>query len=125
MSALIDRVKSIKHGAEVLFEWLGSGGVATDKSEAQRRANICLKCPQNCKGSTLIDSVASAVKKHVEVKNKLGLRVQSEKGLGQCRVCSCSLKLKVWVPKSILKSHMLDGEAEAFKVANSKCWMVE
>ena len=121
---LFDRVASIDRGVEVISDWLGDGGVTVDKTKAQARANICLKCPQNRSGSKIIACVAEAIKKHVEVKNKLGLRVTGEKSLNECSVCLCCLRLKVWVPIEVIRRHMMDDEEKKFLVANAECWQV-
>lgn len=58
------------------------------------------------------------VREQLEMKHKLNLTVAGERGLGQCAVCSCVLKLKVWVP---IKRIMPQPEDE-FPVG---CWVLE
>ena len=122
---LIHRVASIPRGAEVIWNWLGEGGITVAQEEAQRRANICLNCPGNNVGGILKESLAEMVKRHIEVKNNLGLRVYGEKSLGECEVCLCQLRLKVWVPIELVKKHMLSDEPEKFKSVNPQCWQNE
>lgn len=122
MSALIDRVSSIDRGAEVISDWLGEGGIPVDQQLAQSRADICLKCQHNRQGPALIEAVAYAIRKHIEVKNHLNMRVDGEKSLHECGVCLCALRLKVWVPISLIKRQMLDREEQKFIEANPQCW---
>lgn len=114
MSALFERVKSIPRGVEVIKDWLSEDGIPVSQELAQERASVCLKCPNNVRGSALTAVVAEAVRRHVEVKNHLGLRVTGEKNLGECSVCLCQLRLKIWVPMPIIRRHMIAGEWEKF-----------
>ena len=122
MSALFDRVASIPRGVETIKNWLSEGGVPVSQELAQSRADICLQCPKNNAGSILTQTVAEAVRRHVEVKNHLGLRVEGEKKLGECSVCLCQLRLKVWVPLSIVRKQMTPEEFENFP---TPCWQRE
>lgn len=121
MSNLIERAKSIPKGIEVIANWLGEGGVPVAPHLAQTRANICLKCPLNKKGSSLVEVLARSVHMHVRVKNKLGVRVFGEKQLGECGVCLCNLPLKVHVPIKNIRKTMFADEAEKFP---AYCWQV-
>ena len=95
---LTEKAKQFRDGILVLSEWLGSGARTVEPLLAQERANVCLKCPMNIPVGKLASTVAMAVKRQVELKNKLHLRVNGEKSLMQCRGCGCVLKLKVHVP---------------------------
>lgn len=95
---LIDKVKNFANGVRIITDWLGSGGQCVEPAVAQRRANTCLQCHKNLGGAPLLESAANAVREQLEVKNNLHLHVAGEKGLGTCGVCSCVLKLKIWVP---------------------------
>ena len=83
-------------------EWLGEGGHPVSIPNAQTRADVCLKCPMNdaTKGlyEVLASSAALLVRRQIELKNRMSLRVDGEKSLHICSGCLCVLKLKVWVP---------------------------
>ena len=119
---LWDQARKIPHGIEVIAEWLGSGGHVVDKDEAQRRADICLKCPLNQSTPILTAAVAAAVKKHLEVKNGLGLRVNGEKQLGMCEVCGCALRLKIHCPDDKVLSESTPDEQSQYP---DYCWQKE
>jgi len=119
---LWDRAKQIKHGIEVISEWLGDGGQVVDQETAQKRANICLKCPLNVPTVVVVDAVARAIKKHLSVKNELALRVEGEKSLHTCQACGCVLRLLVWEPQSRVKVNMTPEETEK---TPSHCWKLE
>ena len=120
--SLMNRIASIDRGVEVISNWIGEGATTVTPTLAQKRADICLQCPQNKDGSKMIEAIAVAIKKHLNVKNQIGLRVKGEKSLKECGVCLCCLRLKVWVPIDYIRRQMMDGEEEMFRTANQECW---
>lgn len=107
-------------GLAVLAEWLGSGGVPVSSSQANNRALICLTCPENReKGwwDKVKNHIAFAIKEHLLVKSKLGLRVAVEDELAMCRKCGCAIPLLVWTPAEHLKKHHTN-----LKDYPSFCW---
>lgn len=121
---LLERVKSIDRGIEVITDWLGEGGETVSQELAQKRALICMQCPMNRPGSMMVEAVASAIRRHIEVKNDLGVRVSGEENLHECAICLCCLKLKVHVPIEVIRRHMFENEEEKFLEANAECWQV-
>lgn len=95
---LIDQAKQMIEGVKTLKDWLGSGAETVPWRLAQQRANVCLKCPMNQPGNMATGAIADAVKKQIELKNKLKLRVVGEKSLLHCTACGCVLRLKVHIP---------------------------
>lgn len=122
--SLAEQARSIPRGLEVIKNWLGEGGTVVHEILAQKRANICLACPCNQKGSILKAAFAEAVRFHLEVKNQLGIRVQGEKSLGECSVCMCQLRLKVHVPIETVHRHMMPGEREILLEKAPQCWQI-
>lgn len=116
--SLLERVQQFKEGAETIMEWLGSGASTVHCALAQRRADICIKCPMNQHESSITESMATAIKRQVEIKNKLNLRVTGEKSLHSCTACGCVTRLKIWVP---LQNIIPDPEElEKF---HTDCWL--
>ena len=117
---LIERAKQFKVGAETIMEWLGAGAITVHPTLAQSRANICLKCPLNVHESSITEAMAAAIKKQVEIKNKLQLRVNGEKSLLSCSACGCVTRLKIWVPlENILP------EPEDRHKFDENCWLLK
>ncbi len=104
----------IPQGVQTLREWLGEDGITVERELAQQRAEVCKKCPHNTEGNALLGAAAEAVKRHVEFKNKVLLRVDGEKSLGLCDICGCYLKTKIWIPINLIRRHMPAGEWEKF-----------
>ena len=116
---LMSQAAKLLNGVEIIQEWLGAGAITVSPEQAQIRANICIACPKNIKGGLISASIAEAVKRQVEIKNKLNLRVAGEKELGRCSACLCESKLKIWLPlRNILPD---DSERANF---DEKCWLL-
>ena len=117
---LIERAKQFKEGAQTIMDWLGAGAQKVHPTLAQSRADVCLRCPLNVKQSAMTEAMADAVKKQVEIKNRLQLRVKGEKSLLSCAACGCVTRLKIWLPiENILpedqERHKFDPECWIFK----------
>ena len=115
---IIERAKQFKVGAETILDWLGSGAKTVSPELAQKRTDICLKCPMNVRESRITEAVAAAIKKQVEIKNRLNLRVKGEKSLLSCSACGCVTRLKVWVPLQ----NILPEPAEQSRF-HEDCWL--
>lgn len=120
--SIFDQAKAIPHGVQSITEWLGEGGNVVDRAESQRRANICLHCDENKEDWIVTGMVADAVRRHLEVKNHLKLRVVGEKNLGRCDVCQCVLRLLVHEPLDNVKRQMKYNPGEKYP---EKCWKLE
>jgi len=116
----IDQLKDYKRGIEILYDWIGSGGVPVSKEVAQKRANTCNSCDFNDKGNGLTDSIADAIKEQLELKNHLRLKIGGERRLQTCQACSCVLRLKIWVPISTI-NHSYSKE-ELIEKFPAHCW---
>lgn len=115
----VDEIRATLVGAKILAAWLGDGGHPVAIGEAQERANICLKCPNNKPHrGRLKYEVAAAILQHEKTKSELSLKVENEGALKTCAVCKCHLPLKVWVPQK----HLTDTtSADQFP---DFCWIV-
>jgi hypothetical protein len=102
-------------------EWLGDGEIPVDPATAQRRADTCLACPKHTSipfWELLADPIALRARRQIEVKNQMNLRVDGEKSLHVCSVCSCVLRLKVHVP-----THVVQAMREPSDIFPENCWI--
>lgn len=116
---LLDRAKHIANGIATLTEWLGSGAVTVDPDMAQRRADTCLKCPKHTTTFVPTEAGAAVIKRQLELKKHLQLRVQGEKSLHTCDVCGCAMRLKIWLPITEIKPQ--PDERNQFP---PNCWLL-
>ena len=126
---LWDKIKAIPGGAVHVAGWLGEGGRVVGPKDSQERADCCngdnptgKRCPNNEPGTQLTGPVADAIKKTLEVKNKLRLRVRGEKMLGTCTACGCVLRLKVHEPIDRVRRQITDEE---YQKLPRWCWKIK
>lgn len=115
-------LKTIKRGRVNLAEWLGDGGTVVSRGDAQARADVCLKCPENVPMNPATKAIALAIKTHLAIKNSQRLRVNGERGLHSCRICSCVLRLQVWLPQELVVSQLEDEETALLP---KHCWKLK
>lgn len=116
-------------GTEALADWLGDGGVPVNPILAEMRAGRCSigndgrKCPLNVHPGwwdKAKHAVANWIRRELEIKNNMRLRVSSEDNLAMCKACGCCLQLKIWTPAKHLREHVTK---EQINTTPSYCWM--
>lgn len=117
---ILERASQLAHGAKTLAEWLGDGYETVRLDVAQDRADICLGCPFNRHIGTIAQAVAVEIKKQVELKNHLNMKIDGEKSLKTCHACGCALRLKIWIPKKRLL--LAENEKSLLKY-HQDCWL--
>lgn len=108
--------------------WTKLGFAVVDQVEANRRADICLNCPQNskeqpkkgCCGKNKFNQAVSEALSWPVIRNKV---TPADNGLGTCKLCGCPNRVTVWGPMEIFSYS--EAEINAFKAANPKCWKGE
>jgi hypothetical protein len=114
---ILEQASQVYEGAKTMKDWLGSGAETVPWNLAQERANVCVRCPMNKPGSVATGAIADAIKKQVEIKNHLKLRVVGEKSLHHCEGCGCVLRLKIHIPID-----KLGLNANTISVFPDNCW---
>lgn len=111
-------------GAAILRDWLGGGGEVVPQDKAEARVKICLKCPHHFPArwweQAFKNPVARAIRRQLEVKNKIGLKLSCEESLGLCRICGCCLRTKSWTPIRYIGDHT---SAEKLSEYPDFCWI--
>lgn len=108
----------VLQGTQTLISWQVAGRPKVETGEAVRRAEVCLRCPENlsvqgCSGCN--NPLTALVKSFVGMQN-----LPQISGLGSCSVCGCALSAKIWLPLDILKSHMDEKQLSEFP---EWCWL--
>lgn len=111
-----------KMAGEWISGWFTGKSVWVDQDEANKRANICARCPRNVPSSACASCwVVSTAKELLEaIRGKKSTEL--DPNLDQCCVCSCDCKTIVWVRKDILVSHMTDDQIER---SPKCCWKLQ
>lgn len=122
----MNKLQQIKNFGGLYAQWIGAGLKPVHPDQSQKRANICLKCPHNDMTLTIADvfkgKVADTVRRQIELKNHMQLRVEGEKRLGICDICECVLRLKVHVPLQFIDENT---DEETAKLFPEHCWYVQ
>ena len=101
--------------------WFGNGEKHVPHVVAQRRSEGCLACPHHVERplqELLTGIVGGLVKKQLELKAHLELRVEREAELHTCGLCECYLPLKCWCPLDIARANTPD-----WQTFPSMCWL--
>lgn len=100
--------------ARTLVAFIENGGRTVPQEEAERRAAICVKCPENLKVRGCIGCFT-----FVRLMTKtLGKKCSLDKELKSCNICGCTLSAKIHVPEEVM--HKVPQPRKPFP---SWCWM--
>lgn len=69
---------------------------------------------------TAKEVIANWIRKELEIKSHMNLRVGAEERLHMCAACGCCLRLKVWTPRQHIRDHITKKQLEK---APEYCWM--
>lgn len=121
---LLQELKNDIVGAALIRDWLGEGGRTVEPNLAEARIAVCMNCPwhQPARWWDVFfkNPIARAIKRTLEYKNRVNLRLQDEDKVGMCNKCSCCLRLKVWVPIERVETSLPLG---TIRDCPDFCWM--
>ena len=115
--------RQLRTGANILAGWLGEGGIPVNETLAEDRAKICAACPHNHPVSWAgfaKAGVAQTVMAAERLAHHAQMRTAEHDRLGECEICGCYLKLKVWCPIEHIKTEMT---AEDLQSHPAPCWI--
>jgi hypothetical protein len=111
-------------GISVLADWLGDGAQTVPPEQANARAAICAKCPQNKPGdwTTWFTAPAAAfIKTQLEHRKQMKLTTPDGDKIAMCQACGCQLHLKVHVLLPYIKSKL---SADMQSKLDPACWIL-
>lgn len=121
---MFEALKNDVAGLAILKEWLGEDGTPVSTLQACARSVACVKCVKHRPAKWwewAKNKVASAIKRHLSVKHRLGLVVDLEESLGMCQGCGCCVRLKIWTPLKHIEAHQTE---EVWAKLAPDCWMI-
>lgn len=117
----MNRVQQINQARKILHDWLGEGCNPVPIEQAQARADVCLKCPNNYQGSWMWNLATSmAIASQMKLRDLMAIKVNGEERLRVCTVCGCKVQLKIHVPIKHIYSHTSDEMVNRFP---DFCWI--
>lgn len=117
------RLGNVVGGAEILVDWISSGGEAVGAELAHQRAAVCASCPLNKSGDLLsffTKPVSEVIRKLQSRRLEWKLETPYDDKLGVCQACQCPLKLKVWMPIGRIKQKL---SPEVMSALDKNCWI--
>lgn len=111
-------------GVGTLLDWLGDGGEPVKKELAEKRAGICVTCPQNGKGDwkrIFTAPVAHKIKLQLAIKHDMDLKTSHDAQLGVCLACDCPLELKTQIDIKYIAAHTSE---EVYGKFDPRCWIL-
>lgn len=125
----ITEIKNDITGAMALADWLGDNGEPVTRMLAEFRAHRCVMgndgrpCPKNGEANwwdKVKHVIADWIRRELEVKAQMQLKVSHEESLGMCKACGCCLRLKIWAPRVHLAKHTTPKQLAEMP---DYCWM--
>lgn len=114
-------IQKANQARKIFHDWLGEGGQTVSLEDAQHRADVCLRCPHNYKGSWIWNIATSmAIASQIRLRDAMKIRLNGDENLKVCELCGCKLQLKVHVPFAHIYRHM---PLEQFDKFPAFCWM--
>lgn len=129
--SLFDQFRNDQAGAALLVDWIGAGGHVVTQLKAEHRGFTCTQgdngkpCPLNKEPNwweRVKSVIADTIRRQLEIKEKVQLRVACEDDLNMCAACGCCLRLKVWTPTEHIKAHV---DLVRLQKAPSWCWILK
>lgn len=117
------RVENAVAGVGVVLDWLGDSLEPVLPDLAEKRAAVCIQCPQNGRPDFIqrIEGwAASGVRELIELANDLELKTTHDNDLHHCQTCDCALRLKVWCKMEHILPHTPDRVMDSLP---AHCWI--
>jgi hypothetical protein len=115
-------LKRAAQGTAVVIDWLRSGGAPVAQDLAEKRAKVCVACPQNQLGSWYTIAPAQLIKETLEARKDLKLATPFDDKLKSCNVCRCLMALKIWTPLEFILGKT---KPEIMAEFPSNCWIAK
>lgn len=117
-------ISQLAQGGGILVGWVRAGGIPVEHDLAEKRASICVACPNNSK-SPLTDwftvPLSQKIAKELEERKDLNLTTSQDANLHTCSACLCPLPLKLHLP---LDHILKDMKPEMKAKLHESCWIL-
>lgn len=110
-------------GVSLLVDWLGDDLQPVDKQLADKRAAVCVSCPQNQSGDfwqRLDAKAANMIRTLISVSKDMKLQTTADESLHSCMACDCFIPLKIWTKLPHILKHT---SPEVKAKLDPRCWI--
>lgn len=115
--------RTVLAGTKVMLRHWLAGKPLESQAEAERRAEICSRCPWNLDISWSCGGPCAEFKDFVE--RQVGApKTKYDDRLRNCGICSCYLSSAIFVPLDMQYSVLTEEQKKQFAIAHAKfgCW---
>jgi hypothetical protein len=116
-------LKNAVVGIKTWLDFFGSAG-PVEKTLAEKRAEVCVKCPHNQQPSglnVLSSEAAKELSALLSVLKGKKMTTSQDRSLLMCDICGCPNTSKVWVPIDVVLKNLRPATLEKFP---PHCWIV-
>ena len=118
------RLGAVGAGGLTLVEWIKSKEEAVPDTLAEKRAEVCVRCPKNQKGKLLdffTEMTSWMIRKAFEDRSRMNLSTIHDENLNVCSACYCPLKLKVHMGLDRILKRLPQESKQAL---DPQCWIL-
>ena len=127
-TSLVARVGSVAAGVKTALaiyrDLFGPDGKVVAKEEAERRAAVCVACPQNDVAGGLrkyfVKEAAREIMMVAGMLKDMNATTSLDAKLGVCQSCQCPLGAKVFIEAHVLKKNL---KPEQISKLDPNCWI--
>lgn len=96
-------IKIAAQGTAVVLDWIQAGGDPVAQELAEKRAEICVRCPKNVGGAWYTEAPAELLREAIKGWQSLkgsNFAFETKQGdkLKSCDVCKCLMRIKAFCP---------------------------
>jgi hypothetical protein len=104
----------------VLEAFVKQGGALVDQEEANRRAEICARCPKNIPIASSCGACETGLRSLLKflIRDK---KTWADAEIESCGVCGCNLKASVWFPLEVQQQGLSEEQKAEFRSIDY-CW---
>jgi len=117
-------VAKARTALSMYHQMFGSDGRVVPVAEAERRAAICLVCPEHDTTGGLqkyfIKEAANELMGLFGMLKDMEVKTSMDDKMGVCQICSCAMRAKVFTESEVIKKNM---KPEEIAKLPSNCWI--
>lgn len=112
----------VKAGVGLVRDFLGPTLKAVPHALAEKRASVCVTCPQNQKGGLVAHLGGEGLKLMLQARTDLKLETSFDANLYDCVACDCNLHLKPHVELAFILERTTP---EVMAKLDARCWILK
>lgn len=121
-AVVVGSAHKVKAGVGLLMDFLGPSLKAVPHELAEKRAGVCVACPNNKAGRVLTDAFGEGLRLLLEARSDMQLSTSFDPHLKTCSACECKLHLKPHVELKYILEKLTPEQREKLW---GECWIAK